>query len=126
MSIPQTTCDRVFSRLPQAGRLRFAAAFRYRFGKIGKENHEPQPDRQLRHETAQLGLGRENSEAGYDSANHGHKHDRVLYHQPWVQLLERVAYSRTDNVPVEKRCRFLRHNAELLRNVRLSLTPRFS
>jgi len=34
--------------------------------------------------------------------DHGHKHDRILHHQPRVQFFERVADSRTDNVSNRK------------------------
>src|SRR5262249_37784524 len=126
MSVPQPpTRHRVFTRLPQAGRLRFAAAFRYCFSKIGKEDSEPEPDRQLSHKAAQFQLRRENSDSRYGGADHGHKHDRVLQHETRVQLFERVPDSRTNNVPVKERCRFLRHRAQLRRNVRVSLTPGF-
>ncbi|PYS39151.1 MAG: K(+)-transporting ATPase subunit B, partial [Acidobacteria bacterium] len=61
-SVPQTACDRILARPPQAGGLRFATAFRHRFSKIGKEHREPEPDRQLRHEASQARVSGKNSD----------------------------------------------------------------
>ncbi len=86
----------------RAGRLRFAAAFRHGFREIGKEHREPEPDRELRDETAQCWFGGKDSDRGQRRADHGHKHDRVLDHQTRIQFLERVADRRADNVPIKK------------------------
>ncbi len=52
-SVPQTPGDRVLSGLPQAGGLCFTAAFGDRFGEIGEEHREPEPNGELGDETAQ-------------------------------------------------------------------------
>ena len=44
-----------------------------------------------------------------DRADHGHEHDRVLDHQPRVELPERVADGRADDVPVKERRSFVGH-----------------
>ena len=49
----QTTRHRILARPTEAGRLRFASPFRDCFSKIREEHREPEPDRQLRDETAQ-------------------------------------------------------------------------
>ena len=57
VAILEQTRHRFFARPPQAGRLGFTAAFRHRFGEIGEEDGEPQPDRELSDESAQIGRG---------------------------------------------------------------------
>src|SRR5262245_17403204 len=94
--------------------------------KIGKKTGKPRQDGQRRHKAGRLRVGLEKAHSRYGSADHGNKHDRVLQNQRRVQLFERVANSRTNNVPVEERCRFLRHRAQLRTNGLVSLTPGFS
>ena len=101
-AVLQATRHRVLARPAQTGGLRFAAAFGHGFGKIGEEHREPEPDRQLRDETAQRRFGGEDSDSRQGGADHGHEHDRVFDHQTRVQFLERVADGRADNVPVKK------------------------
>src|SRR5262249_30714383 len=60
-TISQAPGHRIPARTAQAGCLRFAAALRDRFSKIGKEHSEPEPDGQLRHETAQSRLSGKDS-----------------------------------------------------------------
>ena len=54
-------------------------------------------------------LGGEDANRGQRRADHGHEHDRVLDHQPRVELLERIADRRADDVPIKERRSFLRH-----------------
>ena len=54
-AILQATRHRFLARPAQAGGLRFTAAFRHRFGEIGEQHREPEPDRELRDEAAQIG-----------------------------------------------------------------------
>ena len=89
--------------------MRFAATFRDCLGEIGKEHREPQPDRELRNETAQRRFGGKDSDGGERRAHHGHKHDRVFDHQTRVELLERVNDRRAGNVPIKERRSFLLH-----------------
>ncbi len=89
--------------------LRFAAAFGHRFGEIGEQHGEPEPDRQLRDEAAQLRFGGEDSDGRQGRADHGDEHDRVLDHQARIQLLERVADRRPDDLPIKKWTSFRFH-----------------
>ena len=54
-----------------------------------------------------VGRGGEDADGRQHRADHGHEHDRVLDHQPRVELLERVADRRTDDVPVKERRSFV-------------------
>src|SRR4029077_10815757 len=101
----------------QTGGLRLPATFGNSLGEIGKQHGEPEPDRQLSNETAQGRLSRKDSNGGERRAHHGHKHDRVLDHQPRVELLERVNDRRAGNVPVEKRRSFLLHTLKAVKKV---------
>ena len=105
-TVAQTPGHRFLSRPAQAGGLCLAAAFRNRLSEIGKEHCEPQPDRELRNETAQRRLGGKDSDGGQGRAHHGHKHDRVFDHQTRVELLERVNDRRAGNVPIKERRSF--------------------
>ena len=105
-AVAQAARHGVLARFAQAGGLRFAATFRHGFGEIREEHREPEPDRELRNEAAHRRLGRENAHGGQRRADHGHEHDRVLDHQPRVELLERVADRRANNVPVKERRSF--------------------
>ena len=107
--VVQPARHRFLARFSQTGGLRFAAAFRHRFGEIRKQDREPKPDRQLRNETAQRRLGGKDSDGGERRAHHGHKHDRVLDHQTRVEFLESVADRRAGNVPIKERRSFLCH-----------------
>ena len=55
-AILQAARHRVLARLAQAVGLRFAAAFGHGFGEVGEQHREPEPDRELRDETAQSGV----------------------------------------------------------------------
>ena len=54
-AVAQAARHGVLARFAQACRLGFAAAFGHRFGKIGEQHREPEPDRELRDEAAQAG-----------------------------------------------------------------------
>ena len=51
----------------------------------------------------------EDADGGQRRADHRDEHDGVLDHQARVELFERVAHGRADNVPVEKRRSFVCH-----------------
>ena len=107
--VAEAAGDGVLARLAQAVGLGFAAAFGDRFGEIGEQDGEPQPEGQLRDEAA---LGRragEDARRGQHRADHGDEHDRVLDHQPRIELLERVPDGRADDVPVKERGSFVSH-----------------
>ena len=100
--VAQAARHRCRARSAQAGGLRFAAAFRHRFGEVGEQHREPEPDRQLRDEPAQGWLGGKNAHRRQRRADHGHKHDRVLDHQARIQFLERVADRRAEQCSSQK------------------------
>ena len=62
-------------------------------------------------EAAIRGRG-EDARRGQPRADHGHEHDRVLEHQPRIELLERIPDGRADDVPIKERGGFLCHKSE--------------
>ena len=67
--------------LAQRIRLRLAAAFGHRFGEVGEEHGEPEPERDLQHEAERRSCAREEQIEGRDRrADLGDEHHRVLPH----------------------------------------------
>ena len=88
------------ARFAQGLGLGFAAPFRHRFGKIGKQDRKPQPERQLGDESAVF-RRREYANGRQGRPGHRHKHDRILEHQPGIELLARIQRRRPGDVPVK-------------------------
>ena len=109
LTVAQASGHRILARFAQAGGLGFAAAFRDGFGEIGEEHGEPEPNGQLGDEAALGGDCEADADRGQRRANHRHEHDRVLDHQPRMELAERVADGGADDGPIKERRSFLCH-----------------
>ena len=78
----------------QRGGLRLAPSFRHRFGEVGEQHGEPQPQRHQPGEDVLVGRRRAEVPEEQDGGQHGadldHEHDRVADHGARVQLDEAV------------------------------------
>ena len=101
-AIAQASGDRILARFAQALGLGFTAALGDGFGEVGEEHGEPEPDRQLSDEPAFDGGAVSDADGRQRGANHRHKHDGVLQHQPRVELAERVADGGTGDGPIKE------------------------
>ena len=106
-AVVQPARHRVLARLAQAVGLRFAAAFRHRFGEIGKQHREPEPDRQLRDETAQAGSAVKMPTVVSAAPTMVTNMTGFLTIRRGFELPERIADRRADNVPIKKRRSFV-------------------
>ena len=74
--------------------LRLAASLGHRFGEVGKEHGQPEPERDLKLETQPGPACRDvanEPNRGEHAADFDDEHHRVARHRAWVELPERVA-----------------------------------
>jgi hypothetical protein len=90
--------------------LRFAPAFCHGFGKIGEQDREPEPERDLEVE-AERSLMPENianqQNARGQAANFDHEHHGILHHVPRVQLHQGIPKRAAHDLHVPDGFRFL-------------------
>ena len=86
------------ARLAQRVGLRLAAAFGHRFGEVGEQHREPQPQRDLQVEPERRAAA-EQQHRGDDAADLDHEHDGIAHHVPRIQLDERVQDRAPDDLP---------------------------
>src|SRR5262249_34851974 len=85
--------DGVGFRFPKIVRLRFPAGFRHGFSKVGEENREPQPERNLDTEQKFTNTSHRifnNKEGCYSCSDFDHKHYGILGDDSRIQLYERL------------------------------------
>ena len=85
--------------------MRFAAGFGHGFGEVGKENGEPEPERDLDLEADVCAVGEEiadEEERGESRAHFHDKHHRVLGKREGVQLNERIFGGAANDLRVEE------------------------
>ncbi len=100
--------------------LRLAPAFGDGLGEVGEKDGEPEPDGELRDETA-VGVGGKNPDGGQHCADQGHEHDGIFDHQARVELFEGVAHRRAGDVPIEKGWGSMSHKSSEFSRKRLGV-----
>ena len=98
---------RFLARLAQAGGLRLAAAFGDGFGEVGEEHGEPEPDRELRDEAAQLRLAVKMPTVVRTAPTMVTNMTGFLTISRGLSFLNASADRGTDDLPVEKGRRFV-------------------
>jgi hypothetical protein len=111
----------------QRRRLRLAAALGQRFGEVGEEHGEPQPQRDRQHEALRrLAVAAERlhpQQAGEDAADVDDEHHRVAPLHARVELLEGLRDGRLDQRRVEQRERCLGVHDWVLESITCRSTP---
>ena len=80
-------------RFAQRVGLRLAAAFGHGFGKVGKQNREPEPKRDLQSKTKLSCVVRRipcELDRRQNCAHFDHEHHRIFDHRPRIQLAKRI------------------------------------
>jgi hypothetical protein len=110
-TVLQSTTKGLRARPFQGVGLSLAASFRDRFGEIGEEDGEEQPERNLEPETERFRRGEELLECE-QRTDQGHEHDRILELRPRIQLLERIQHGLTHDPAVEQGDSFVTHEGK--------------
>ena len=104
--------DRLGLRPAQRVRLRLAAALGHRFGEVGEEHGQPEPDRDLQLEAELTAAGDEvldQAERGQHAADLDDEHDRIARHRARMELDERIPDRATDDLRIPDGACLCRH-----------------
>ena len=97
---------RVGLGLAQRGGLRLAAAFGHRFGEIGEQHREPEPEIDLEGKAQIAAAGgqiAQKQDGGEGRHNFDHEHHRIVDQDARIELAERPADRRDQNLGIGDR-----------------------